>query len=501
MSLSENLIRFHQLQKDYLCAERTKQIVAWDWRTLTPKKAASGRSEVLGFTSAIQKKLLCAKTSLKVLDELNIHRDELNQIDRACVRILKRRAEKASRIPKALFEQFSVAQGKSEAVWERAKRTNDWQLFQPHLEKMFDLSKRIAEKWRFEGGLYDAFLDSCEEGMTVEKLDGLFNELKEGILPLADKVRRSNQHIDDGFLQARVPIEVQRQTTDMLLKEIGFDRSRGLIAESEHPYTCAFGLDDVRLTTHYYEDRYLSAVFSTLHEGGHGLYEQGYERALDGTLAGCGLASGMHESVSRFWENRVGRSLAFWQYMMPKFRHYLNEQLGHVTALQMYRAVNKCGCSLTRMGSDELNYNLHVMLRYELERDVFEGRIQASELRKLWNQKTEEYLGIQPSDDTVGILQDIQWSMAQFGYFPSYALGNMYNAQYSQKMKTQLPFDDLLARGNLAKVRSWMQEYLFAYGSLYTPDEMIRRLTGSTLSASPLVQYLQEKFTSLYGLE
>ena len=500
MTFQEHLDRFHELQKEYLGWGNAVQIISWDWRAITPKKASTARADVIGLASAKENEVLCSAEMRETLEYLTEHADQLEQIDRTCVRLLKRDCDRACRVPADLFNEFSVLQRRSEAAWEEAKRTDNWKLYEPHLDNMFTYTRRMMDYWGFEGSPYNGILSYNEEGMTAEKLDGLFAEVRDGITPLVAKVAASKVEIDDSFRQQLFPVPQQRIMAQMILKEMGFDMSRGLIAESEHPYTCGFSLDDVRMTTHYYEDQCIPAIFSTLHEGGHGLYEQSYDRSLNGTMAGNGLGSGMHESVSRFWENIVGRDRAFWDYMMPKMQEIFPDQLKNVTAEQMFRAVNKSGVSLLRMEADELTYNLHIILRYELERDVFEGRVAVADLPKLWKQKMGAYLGIEPQDDRTGILQDIQWSMGQFGYFPAYALGNMYNAQYSARLKKELPFEQLLREGNLKAIYDWKQKNLYCHGSLYTPDELMNMVTGESLNAKYLVQHLTDKFTKLYEL-
>ena len=285
-----------------------------------------------------------------------------------------------------------------------------------------------------------------------------------------------------------------------LLEKQGFRRDWGVLAESEHPYTTSFGRQDVRMTTHYYEDQFLPALFSTLHEGGHGIYEQNIDPQLDDTIVGRGLYSGMHESVSRFWENMIGRSLPFWECNMDWLRQFFPQQLKDVTPQQMYLAVNKVGTSLTRIEADELTYNLHIRLRYELERDVFDGKIQVKDLPQLWKEKMEEYLGLTPPDDRQGILQDIQWSMAQFGYFPAYALGNLYNAQYTHAMRQQMDLDALIRQDKLPAILEWKREHLYRFGLTRTPEQTMIELTGQPLRASYLADYLVNKFTHIYQL-
>lgn len=503
MDIKTLIERFEKIERAAVQSERAVQIISWDWRAMTPKAAAPGRAETIGAVSDVNFAVLTSGENRKTLAALAQpeHLAQLPPTLAARVKELKKQSDRKAAIPPALFSEFTVLQARSEAAWEQAKRQNDWPSFAPHLQNMFDYTNRFIDLWGYEGSRYNALLGFNEEGMTAEKLDALFTDLRDAIVPLIQAVRRSPVVIDDGFVNQTFPVEQQRVMAHALLDLEGFRGDWGVLAESEHPYTTSFGRQDVRLTTHYYEDMFLPAVFSTLHEGGHGIYEQNIDPALDGTIVGCGLYSGMHESVSRFWENMVGRSLPFWRCNMARFQQWFPQQLGGVTPEQMYAAVNKVGTSLTRIEADELTYNLHIILRYELERDVFEGRVQVRDLPELWKQKMQDYLGLTPPDDTQGILQDIQWSMAQFGYFPAYALGNLYNAQYTHTMKSQLDFDRLVGTGDLGAILQWKRENLYRFGATRSPEQTMLALTGEPLQAKYLIAYLQDKFRALYRIE
>lgn len=503
MDVKSCLERFCQLESTLLEGERALQIVSWDRRANTPAAAGADRGHTVGYLSDLQHQLLTGSELRKLLDTL-AQPEVLETLDdeamRARIRLVKRDSDRMTAIPRALYAEFAVLQTQSEAAWEQAKRNDDWPLFRPFLQKMFDYTNRFIDLWGYEGSRYNALVGHEEEGMTAEKLDELFSELQSGIVPLVKAVRASGIEPDDSFCHGSFPIAQQRELSACLLELIGFRLDWGVLAESEHPYTTSFGPHDVRLTTHYYESEFLPALFSTLHEGGHGLYEQCIGPALHRTRAGCGLAGGMHESVSRFWENMVGRSLAFWQLCLPRLQQLFPAQLGAKTPQDLYRAVNKCGQSFTRIEADELTYNLHIMLRCELERDVFDGRVQVGDLPELWREKMRSYLGLTPPNDALGILQDIQWSMAQFGYFPSYALGNMYNAQYTAALRRELDFDGLIRTGQLHVIRDAMRDKLYCFGSVRTPAQTIMALTGEELSARFLVQHLTGKFRDLYHL-
>lgn len=502
MDRKQALECFADMEELVVQSERALQIVTWDWRAMTPKAAAMDRAGAIGVVSDLHYKALTDEKNRQALDWLSQPEElaSLRPVMAARVKELKKQSDRQASIPQELFAEFTRLQSQSEAAWEQAKRQNDWSSFAPHLQKMFDYTNRFIDYWGYEGSRYNALLGFNEEGMTTGQLDVLFAELRDAIVPLIRRVRQSPVDIDDRFATQSFPVPQQRAMAHALLEKQGFRLEHGVLAESEHPYTTSFGRQDVRLTTHYYEDQFLPALFSTLHEGGHGIYEQNVAPELDGTIVGAGLYSGMHESVSRFWENMIGRSLPFWQCNMEWFRQWFPQQLGAVSPEQMYRAVNKVGTSLTRIEADELTYNLHILLRYELERDVFDGKIQVRDLPGLWNEKMEAYLGLTPPDDRQGILQDIQWSMAQFGYFPAYALGNLYNAQYTHTMRQQLDFDGLIRRGDLAAILSWKREKLYRFGLTRTPEQTMVAITGEPLRATYLADYLTQKFSTLYEL-
>lgn len=500
MDLKPYLAQFEAMEQRVVQSERALQIISWDWRAMTPRAASPGRAGAIGAVSQLNYDALTDPTGRTALAHLLEHQEGLAPDLVARIKELKKQSDHKAAIPPALFAEFTLYQAQSESAWEQAKRQNDWPSFEPHLQRMFDYTNQFIDLWGWEGSRYNALLGFNEEGMTTGQLDALFDTLKQGLVPLIAQVRGANVSIDDSFLFKNYPVEGQRALATELLQLMGFRLDHGLLAESEHPYTTSFGAQDVRLTTHYYPDALMPAIFSTLHEGGHGLYEQNVGPQLEGTAVGRGLYSGMHESVSRFWENMVGRSAPFWEMALPLLQKHFPTQLAGVTPQAMYRAVNKTGISLTRIEADELTYNLHILLRYELERDVFDGKIQVCELPQLWRQKMEQYLGISPKNDSEGILQDIQWSMAQFGYFPSYALGNLYNAQYTAAMRQQLDFDGCIARGELGKILDWKREHLYRYGCLRTPEQTMVALTGKPLEAHDLVRHLQQKFGALYGV-
>jgi len=494
----ENLVEdFIKLEYEYKQINRAQTIIGWDRRAMMPSGAVKSRAATWGYFSGKIHHILTSPETKVLLSKLTDENDKLSANMATRVRLFKKTADYTAKIPADLFQKLSSLKIQSETAWERAKHANDWLGYRPHLEVLIDFTKQIVEIWGYEGSPYNALVGFEEEGMTATKLDELFTGIKNGVVPLAKKIA-DRENFNDSFANLPYPVDIQKKMNKALIGLIGFDVSRGVLAESEHPFCTSFGPRDVRLTTHYYENKFLQAFFASMHEAGHGMYEQNIPEEYELTMLGHGLRGGMHESSSRFWENMVGRSLPFWKANMEFVRSFFPEQLKGITVMDMYRAVNKVENSLIRMTADELTYNLHIMLRVELEMDIFEGRVKVSDLPELWSQKMYEYLGIKPENDTVGLLQDVQWPAGMFGYFPSYTLGNLYNAQYSAFMKKELDFDRLVENREYDKILGWMNKNIYSYASLRTPSETMVALTGEEVSAKYLVQYLTEKFSSLY---
>ena len=363
-----------------------------------------------------------------------------------------------------------------------------------------EYKKKFAGYSKKEGGsLYNVLLDGYEESFHVEELDRFFSKLKEEIIPLLKKVEQAEE-INDSFFYQEYDIEKQKEFNVFLAEYMGFNFKRGVIAESEHPFTTSWHNHDVRITTHYYKDNLSSAILSTIHEGGHALYEQGIRDEFTQTLVGDGASCAMHESQSRFYENVLGRSEAFWEPLYPKLQDTFPKQLGQVSLGQFVRALNKVKADFIRTEADELTYCLHIMVRYELEKQMIEEDVPVDKLPGLWNQKYQEYLGITPNNDKEGILQDVHWSMGDIGYFPSYALGNAFAAQIYHTMKKELPVEELLRKGKIAEITAYLREHIHQYGASKEPREMLKALTGEEFNPDYYIQYLKEKFEQVYQL-
>lgn len=473
-------------------------IIDWDANTLAPEEASEYTAKAMGILSQEQFTSLINPKVKEIMEGLK--EEELSQTEKAILRRLKKEYQKSEAVPANEMREFTELAARATNVWQKAKKEQNFSLYAPYLEKIVEYKKKFAGYSKKEGeSLYNVLLDGYEESFHVEELDRFFSKLKEEIIPLLKKVEQAEE-IDDSFFYQEYDIEKQKEFNVFLAEYMGFNFKRGVIAESEHPFTTSWHNHDVRITTHYYKDNLSSAILSTIHEGGHALYEQGIRDEFTQTLVGDGASCAMHESQSRFYENVLGRSEAFWEPLYPKLQDTFPKQLGQVSLGQFVRALNKVKADFIRTEADELTYCLHIMVRYELEKQMIEEDVPVDKLPGLWNQKYQEYLGITPNNDKEGILQDVHWSMGDIGYFPSYALGNAFAAQIYHTMKKELPVEELLRKGKIAEITAYLREHIHQYGASKEPREMLKALTGEEFNPDYYIQYLKEKFEQVYQL-
>jgi carboxypeptidase Taq len=373
-------------------------------------------------------------------------------------------------------------------------------MFKPYLTEVVDYLLKFADYRGFDGHPYNLYIGDFEDGMTVDQLDVFFAELKARIVPLLSKIAAKNKQIETSFLFEHYPVNLQDELSRDVLKMIGFDLERGQLKESVHPFTMGVDIDDVRLTTHYYENDFSSAFFSTAHEGGHAIYEQNIDKKLQGTPLATGTSNGIHESQSRIYENNFCRSESFLEFLFPILKEKFEIQLEGVSSQMFYEAINRVEPSLIRVEADELTYSLHIMLRYEIELALISRQISVDELPDVWNEKVKAYLGIVPPDDARGVLQDVHWSEGLFGYFPTYALGSAYAAQLAHYMGREIDIEACLADGDFKPLTKWLNEKVHQYGSLKKPNELIEMITGERLNSKYYCDYLELKYSKLYGL-
>ncbi len=474
-------------------------LLHWDQRTHLPEKGHSARAEVIGKLSKMIFELSISDELGRYLEELE-ERDDLSERDRASVRVVGREYRRYRAIPPDLFEEFSIARAESETAWEKARAASDFASFLPHLEKMVDYSRRFAEYFGYSENPYDALIEEYEPGMTTA-------QLREIIAPLKDKLAPFIKHlVDEGtrphteFTRGKFPAEKQRELSRRALEAIGYDFTAGRLDTTVHPFTITTGPGDVRITTRFLEDDPFSGLYSSMHEGGHALYDQGIPDELRWTGLDDGASMGIHESQSRMWENMVGRSLPFWRFFSPIISEVF-PQFAAASPEEIYRAVNVVEPSLIRVEADEVTYNLHIMLRFELEEGLINGRIAAKDLPELWNEAMERYLGVVPPDDAHGVLQDVHWSGGMFGYFPSYMLGNLYAAQLFAKAKQEIPdLEERFAKGDFSPLLSWLRDKIHRYGRIYDPIDLLKEATGEEPDSGYFINYVVQKYSEIYGL-
>jgi carboxypeptidase Taq len=405
------------------------------------------------------------------------------------------------KLPRKLVEEIARVQAGSFEAWRRAREHNDFASFVPWLSRTVALQREVADHIGYAETRYDALLDPFEPGMTASKLDKLFAPVREVSVTLLRRIEASGTTVDDSCLRGEFSEEQQVELSDVLLRGIGYDFSYGGIAVSPHPFTTSFGSPfDVRLTIHPDKHFIQSSVMAAVHEGGHAVYEQGSAPALARTPLAGGASMGVHESQSRLWENAIGRSDAYWRGQFTTVRQAFPEQFATIDAASFARALNKVKPSLIRIEADEVTYNLHIIVRYELEKALINGDVAIESLPGLWNAKYREYLGIEPMNDSEGVLQDIHWSFG-FGYFPSYTLGNLYSAQIYSALRTHFPnFDERLASGDTAFILDWLRNKMYVFGAIYQPDTLMERVTGETPNPEFFARYLTNKFEEIYQL-
>lgn len=478
----------------------TIALLHWDSAIYMPKEAIEYRSEMMGYLSGESYKLTTSETMKGFIDYFQ-DKDDLDDLTKAIVENIAKEYSHAMKIPEAEYVQYEIDKALSQSAWEEAKKKKDFSIFKQHLAKMIAYNKKFSEYWGFVGNKYDGLLDLYEPGMTTERLDVVFGELRESLVDLLQKINHSKIKTDDAFLKGNYSVESQRKLGESILGKLGYDyEKRGRIDESEHPFTTNFGNKDVRITTKYDSSDFRPAIFSMIHEGGHGIYEQNVPDELEGTSLASGASMGMHESQSRFYENILGKSMVFWSYFYPEFQATYPELEG-VDLMMFYRAINCVEPSLIRIDADELTYSLHVVIRYEMEKLLIDGEVDIDDVPSLWNEKYKEYLGVTPENDAEGILQDVHWSGGDFGYFPTYALGNLYGAQIFNKLKEEIPdWNQKISNGDFASITKWLKENVHQYGATLKPAELIKKVTGEELSAKYFIEYLNDKFGKLYGI-
>lgn len=474
-------------------------LFSWDQDTEAPEESVEQTATYVGVLSHELFEVITDKKVKQLLLELESQNLSLEQ--KTIIKKWLKDIEKFEKIPAQKYQSHQVLLMKAQHVWQKAKKENDYELFLPYLKQIVEEEKEFAKYRRNnEHYLYDVLLDDYEPGFQTQQLDQFFNMLKKEIIPLLQKIQSSTHIIDKTYNERYYDIDKQKTFNHWIAEYVGFDFNKGLMKESAHPFTTNFHNKDVRITTHYYPHNLESALFSTIHESGHALYEMNIADHITMTPIGVGASMGFHESQSRFYENIIGRSPLFWKPIYSKLQRTFEPLLDDVTFQHFIDGINKVQTNLIRTEADELTYSLHIMVRYEIEKKMFEEDIDYHQLPTLWNKLYKEYLGVTPSFDSEGILQDIHWAGGAFGYFPSYAIGSAIGAQIYAYMKKTTDIEEWILNGDFKKIKNYLKDTFHQYGAIYNTNELLQKVTGEPFNPQYYIDYLKEKYTQIYHL-
>jgi len=507
-TIRTDYINLMNLVKDLIVLESAAAIVHWDMETLMPPRAVVLRSEQLALISRVSHKMSTDPEIGRLLRDItgNSQYDTLHEVEKRNLQLTQKNYEEQTALPEKLVAEIAKQQAITVNMWKRAKAAKSFSMLRAELEKLLELNRQAAEilmKVKGTRTPYDALIDIYEPKMTAENIDKIFTPLQQGLTKLLEKIQASPVKSDTNTLKATIPVETQRRIAKELSQTLGYDttspKAGGRIDETEHPFTTGY-YDDVRITTHYHPEEFTSSIFSVLHETGHALYEQNLPQRWKYQPVGMNCSMGFHESQSRFCENIIGRSREFWACWLPKLKRIVAPALSGVNLDDFVLAINSVKPSKIRIEADEVTYSLHIIVRFQIEKDLFNGKTSVAELPAIWNQKYEEYLGVKVQNDSEGVMQDTHWSSGMYGYFPSYALGNIYSGHLIAQLTKEIQdWRDQLQKGNLKKLLKWLKENVHSYGKLYDTADLLRKITGKNLDAKPFLQYLQEKYSEIYS--
>jgi carboxypeptidase Taq len=500
--MSEKMDRLKAILAESVALTQALGLLSWDRETYMPEGAAEARGQQLGVLAKIQHEMFTSEEVGTLLEALSAETADLDpDSDEArLVKVTKRDYEQFSKVPSSLVQEMQQGTAEGITAWHHAKQEQDFKLFAPALKRNNDISRRLADALGYEERPYDAFVNIFEPGMSTAQLETIFSELKATIVPLVREIVKHQDAVDDSFLFQHYDKQTQLDFSMAMAKQYGYDTHRGRLDLTAHPFMQPMSRDDVRITTRVLPNFLSACLFAVLHETGHALYEQGVSPDLNFTTLAGGTSAGVHESQSRLWENLVGRSRPFQDFLFPRLQETYPQQLGNVDVERFYRAVNKVYPSYIRVEADEVTYNLHVLLRFELESAMLEGRIDIDTLEEAWNDKMQEYLGIVPSNPVEGVLQDIHWAWGQGYSFPGYTVGNVVGAQlFAQAHKDMPDLNDQISRGEFSNLLHWLQTNVYQHGRKFDANELAQRITGEPVSTRAWRDYVTTKFPKIYG--
>lgn len=474
-------------------------IMDWDQQTFMPKGGATARAQHTSLLSKMGHERFTADETGTLIEQA-AKEVESGSDDAAMLRVVKRDFDQSTKLPTSLVAEKSKLASEAHELWVVARANKDFKTFAPTLEKMFDFARQEAECFGYKNHIYDALIDNYEEGTTTADCAAMFEQLKANTVELVKDIQTNGRDIDDHALYGDWDVDRQKRFTEMLIRDIGFDMDRGRQDTAPHPFCTGWSVGDIRLTTRY-KDYIGSAIFGSLHEAGHGMYEQGSPQEWDCTPLAGGVSLGVHESQSRLWENIIGRSKPFWR----RFLQSLQSEFHPISAFRVdefYCMINKVEPSFIRVEADEVTYNLHVMVRFELECEILSGKLKVCDLPEAWNAKYKDYLGVEVTDDGVGCLQDVHWSMGSIGYFPTYSIGNLLSYQIWRALQKEIPnTDELIETGKFSVILDWLRSNVYSKGRKLTPKELVVAVTGRPLTADDYIAGINEKYRAIYMLD
>ena len=500
MNLQDAVKKLYDWQSKLSAYNHAMSIIYYDGSTTAPKGTSENRGHALSILSEEMYNLTTNDEAVEMLEFLDAHNDELQEKERRIVYLACRDMKEMKKIPLEEYLGFQELLVKADDVWHTAKETSNFEMFSPILEQIFEYNKKFASYCAPDIHPYNYCLNKYEKGLTMEKCDEFFDTLKQRIVPLIKRIGEARQ-VDDSCIHGDFDDISQEKLSLELMKIMGIDLDKCGLATTEHPFTTSIGSHrDVRITTHYYRDNFASSMYSVIHEGGHALYEMNSADEYAYTLLDGGVSMGIHESQSRFYENLLGRSKAYIDYVFPTVVECFPEQMNGYTPDDLYRAINLVTPSLIRTEADEVTYCLHVLIRYELEKRVMSGTLDIKDLADEWNRLYKEYLGVDVPCDREGVLQDSHWSGGSIGYFPSYALGSAYGAHLLAKMKECIDVEGCLSQGDFKSINEWNREHIWKYGCLIDPDVLLENALGEKFDPMYFINYLEEKYTKIYNI-
>jgi carboxypeptidase Taq len=500
--MEEKIKQLKNLIAEIVDLSEAAAVLTWDQQTYMPPGGAEARGNQLAYLGKLAQERAISPQLGKLLDELLPYAEQIDpdSDDARLIKISHKAHKKAICVPVDWVVEFTQVTTLANQAWVEARQKSDFSVFQPHLEKILDLRRKYAAFFPEVDHPYDALLDDFEPGMKTADVKVIFDALRPRLVEIIKAIRGRPQ-VDDSFLHQAFDTNKQLEFGKEVITQYGFNWERGRQDQSPHPFTIGISTNDVRLTTRLDQNFLSPALFGTLHECGHALYGLGHRPELErlGLAAGASLA--VHESQSRMWENLVGRSLPFWQHFYPRLQELFPEQLQNISLDTFYRGINKVQPSLIRVEADEATYNLHIMLRLEIEIGLIEGKTEVKHLPEIWNAKMDEYLGLTPPNDAQGVLQDIHWSGGMFGYFSTYALGNLISCQLWEKINQDIPdLPEQIRQGKFDSLLAWLVEEIHQHGNKFEPQDLVQRVTGSKITSEPYLKYLQAKFGEIYGM-